>query len=418
MSSPKYRVGINGFGTIGKRVASAIQAQDDMELVGVTAHSNSYRVQAGHLLKEIPIFTYSMRGKNADFDDLYRRNTEEAIDDLKQMLNLPIGERKLATDKIVSRINKLNSHLSAGDFEEVADRFRRQGIELAGGLDDLLTECDVIIDCTPKPFGQINKPIYQAFNVKGIYQGGESASVGDCSFVAQANYEQAINKDHVRVVSCNTTGLVRVLHAIDQSYRVGLATVTLIRRGTDSNDHKRGPINAILPSLESPSHHGPDVRSVLPHLDVFSSAYVVPTTLMHVHDLQIDLLDSAEPDNIVELLQSTRRVRVIPAESKMISTAQIMDFARDIEQNTRGDMMDICVWGQTVGMYSRHGHNKLFVKLAVHQESDVIPENVDAVRAVMGFTDANASMDKTDASLNMLKDSKYYTFGVPVEARK
>ena len=32
----KIRVGVNGFGTIGKRVATAVAAQDDMELVGVT----------------------------------------------------------------------------------------------------------------------------------------------------------------------------------------------------------------------------------------------------------------------------------------------------------------------------------------------------------------------------------------------
>ena len=32
----KIRVGVNGYGTIGKRVASAVAAQDDMELVGVT----------------------------------------------------------------------------------------------------------------------------------------------------------------------------------------------------------------------------------------------------------------------------------------------------------------------------------------------------------------------------------------------
>gem|GEM_PF-3986467 len=30
------RVGINGYGTIGKRVADAVAAQDDMKIVGVT----------------------------------------------------------------------------------------------------------------------------------------------------------------------------------------------------------------------------------------------------------------------------------------------------------------------------------------------------------------------------------------------
>ena len=32
----KIRVAVNGYGTIGKRVATAVCKQDDMELVGVT----------------------------------------------------------------------------------------------------------------------------------------------------------------------------------------------------------------------------------------------------------------------------------------------------------------------------------------------------------------------------------------------
>ena len=37
---------------------------------------------------------------------------------------------------------------------------------------------------------------------------------------------------------------------------------------------------------------------------------------------------------------------------------------------------------------------------AIHQESDVIPENVDAVRALMGLEDDwRASVDTTDSSI-------------------
>ena len=36
------KVAINGFGTIGKRVADAVDAQDDMEIVGVTKTGPSF----------------------------------------------------------------------------------------------------------------------------------------------------------------------------------------------------------------------------------------------------------------------------------------------------------------------------------------------------------------------------------------
>ena len=36
------KVAINGFGTIGKRVADAVDAQDDMEIIGVTKTGPSF----------------------------------------------------------------------------------------------------------------------------------------------------------------------------------------------------------------------------------------------------------------------------------------------------------------------------------------------------------------------------------------
>ncbi|OGM20954.1 hypothetical protein A2771_04355 [Candidatus Woesebacteria bacterium RIFCSPHIGHO2_01_FULL_38_26b] len=40
----KVKVGINGYGVIGKRIADAVALQDDMELVGVTARTPDYRL--------------------------------------------------------------------------------------------------------------------------------------------------------------------------------------------------------------------------------------------------------------------------------------------------------------------------------------------------------------------------------------
>ena len=48
--------------------------------------------------------------------------------------------------------------------------------------------------------------------------------------------------------------------------------------------------------------------------------------------------------------------------------------------------------------------NRLYYFQAIHQESDVIPENVDAIRAVMGTeSDWRVSVAKTDAAI-----SEYY----------
>ena len=42
------KIGVFGYGTIGKRVADAVILQDDMELVGVTANKYNYKIKSGN----------------------------------------------------------------------------------------------------------------------------------------------------------------------------------------------------------------------------------------------------------------------------------------------------------------------------------------------------------------------------------
>ena len=86
-----------------------------------------------------------------------------------------------------------------------------------GTLDDLLAQSDVIVDTTPKHVAAGNLPRYQAAGVKVIVQGGEAHSTTGHSFVAQANYATALGRDLTRVVSCNTTSIVRVLGALENA---------------------------------------------------------------------------------------------------------------------------------------------------------------------------------------------------------
>ncbi|MEK6948989.1 MAG: type II glyceraldehyde-3-phosphate dehydrogenase [Nanoarchaeota archaeon] len=333
------KVGLIGFGTIGKRVADAVALQKDMQLVGVTAHSYNYKTEIAKR-KGFKIF---------------------AMDGIE-------------------------------DFE-------KNGISIAGNVENLLDEADIIVDCTPRKVGKENKDkYYLPRKLKAIFQGGEKPATADASFVAQCNYNEALNKNYIRVVSCNTTGLCRTLHPINQAYGIESVHATMVRRAADPWDIRHGPINSIVPVLELPSHHGPDVQTVLHDVNIFTTAMSVPTTLMHMHSLIVDLKKQATVEDVLNLFRNTTRVRVVRNAEKVRSTAEVMELAKDFGM-MRGDMPEICVWEEGIGISGK----KLFYLQAIHQESDVVPENVDAVRAATGFKDGQKSIEMTNTSLGVGK---------------
>jgi len=176
-------VGINGYGTIGKRVADAVRAQPDMEVVGVAKTRPNFEAEQARRLGY----------------DLYA-----AVED------------------------------RAGQFDEA-------GIETAGLVDELVADSDVVVDATPSGIGAQNRELYEAENTPAIYQGGEDADVADVSFNARSNFEESIGADHVRVVSCNTTGLSRLLAPLREAYGVEKVRATLVRRGGDPRSPTAAP---------------------------------------------------------------------------------------------------------------------------------------------------------------------------------
>jgi glyceraldehyde-3-phosphate dehydrogenase (NAD(P)) len=81
---------------------------------------------------------------------------------------------------------------------------------------------------------------------------GEKHSLTGHSFVTQANYETALGRDATRVVSCNTTSIVRTLGALKQAGLLKKARGVLVRRATDpwESDHT-GVMNAVVPEKSS-----------------------------------------------------------------------------------------------------------------------------------------------------------------------
>lgn len=332
------KVGINGYGTIGKRAASAISAQDDMEIIGVTKTRPTY--EAGLALQ-----------------NGYRLFTDQ--------------------DRMAS--------------------FKDAGMEVSGSIDEMFSEADIVVDCTPGGVGEKYRPLYEKAGVKAIFQGGEDHGVAGISFNSTANYDESWGAQFSRVVSCNTTGLLRTLYPLDKAFGIEDAFSVLIRRGADPGDSKNGPINAIEPSLKLPTHHGPDVQSVMPWLKIQTMAVKVPTTIMHLHANTVDLKEEVSTEDVLEVWSKAPRIKFVKGGDGIKSSAQVMEMARDLGRS-RSDLFEIALWADGVKTVGK----KLFYYQAVHQESDVVPEIVDCIRSMCKVErDGAKSVAKTNAAMGI-----------------
>ncbi|ELY98437.1 type II glyceraldehyde-3-phosphate dehydrogenase [Natrialba asiatica] len=333
------KVAINGYGTIGKRVADAVRAQPDMEVLGVAKTRPNFEAETA-IDKGFPLYAA---------------------------------------------------------IEEREDQFAAAGLDIAGPVAELVADADIVVDATPSGIGAENKSLYEEYDTPALYQGGEDAELVDTSFNARSNFEDAVDADHVRVVSCNTTGLSRVIAPLRETFGVEKVRATLVRRGGDPGQTSRGPINDVLPDpVTIPSHHGPDVETIFDDLDIDTLGMKVPATLMHMHSLNVTLEEAVDAAEVRDLFGDESRLFLIPERMSIDGSGKLKEYALDAGR-PRGDIWENAVWEESISTVGRD----LYLFQGIHQESDVVPENVDAIRAVTGSADAEESIRTTNEALGI-----------------
>ena len=290
MTDPrKVRVAINGYGVIGKRVADAIMLQPDMSVSGIADIVDDWRI-------------------------------------------------RLAAEK---------GYRVFGATVEAVAAMSNAGIATSGSLADLLADSDIVIDCTPKNIGAANVSTYRAAGVKHILQGGEKHALTGHSFVAEASYASAVGGSSTRVVSCNTTSIVRTLTALKKGGLLGSARGTLLRRATDPwESHQSGIMNTLVPESRIPS-----------------------------------------------------RIALIRSDAGLPALNSIKEWMLDLGR-PHGDLYEVALWED---MLTVEG-DELFYAYMVDNQAIVIPETVDAIRALCGLEqEAASSIATTNASIGIGK---------------
>jgi glyceraldehyde-3-phosphate dehydrogenase (NAD(P)) len=336
----KIKVAVNGYGVIGKRVADAVALQDDMVLVGVCDVISDWRIKMAKE-KNYPVFAFD---------------------------------------------------------NQFSNQMTKDGIEVVGTLEALLAEADIVVDCTPKKIAAGNIKKYKATNIKFIVHGGEKHEVTGHSFSAENNYETAIGRQSTRVVSCNTTSILRTLTALKKAGLLKKARGTLLRRATDPwESHLGGIMNTLVPEKDIPSHQGPDAQTVDPDLDVITAAVKVPETLSHLHYWNVQLTKKASKEEVLTAFKSSSRTLLINYQDGLTANNTIKEWMLD-KGRPYGDMYEVALWQDMVKVIN----DELFYAYVVDNQAIVIPETIDAIRALTEIEkNAERSIKKTNESLGI-----------------
>ena len=347
----KIKVAVNGYGIIGKRVADAVMLQPDMELVGVSDVASDWRIRMANN-KDIPV---------------YAATTDARL------------------------------------------RMHEAGIETSGYFEDLIQQVDIEVDCAPKKYGAQNARTYREAGVKFIVQGGEKHEITGHSFVAEANYDSARGREATRVVSCNTTSIVRSLTALKNAGLLKSARGTLLRRATDPwESHLNGIMNTLVPEKDIPSHQGPDAQSVDGDLDVITAAIKVPETLAHLHYWNVRLNHRVTEQDILEIFSTSSRIAFIRYDEGLSAINAVKEMMLDLGR-PHGDMYEVAVWADMIKVVD----DELFYSYMVDNQAIVIPENIDAIRALCR-TGVSAIESIKTTNKFMFINSQYFNERYPV----
>jgi len=264
------RVFVNGYGSIGSRIAQFIAGDHDIEVVGVGKYSPD----------------------------------EKVTDALSCGFKVYVPKNKV-------------------------DSFKN--FKISGAIEDIMEECDLVIDASPGGVGYINKKnLYEPKNIRAIFQGGEritgDKAVAQLLFNSRVNYEKAFDRQFVMQGSCNVTGMGRILQPLKEKYgvRIKRFDATLLRRWADLEDVKTEVKDSIEWTYKP--HHDEDVKSYMGEdTPLFIRVFKVPTRQMHVHLMDIRFNGTApNSQEIIDLYKKEYGVATLYGAK---GTKDIRDFA-------------------------------------------------------------------------------------------
>ena len=344
------KVFVNGYGSIGSRIAKFIKDDPEIQLIGIGKHSPNSKMQ----------------------------------DVVNSGLDVYVPEK---------RINDFKR-----DAPLISDAIK-------GSIESILGDCDLVIDASPEGKGFLNKKnIYEPKGVKVIFQGGETIfndnAVADILFNSRVNYAEAFDKKYVMQGSCNVTGMGRILNPLKEKYADSLTRfdVTLVRRWADLEQTDK-EITDTIEMTEQP-HHGTDVKAFFGNdIPLFVRAIKVPTRQMHLHIMDIRFNEKAPSiDEIHSLFKNEYGIATL-------WTAKGTKDVRNFAESTKFNFKDTNMLHIHANM-TKSIDDTIQLMYSDDQTGVVIPENHMLLQAMLFQRDYNDAVKRTEKLFGMDEKKK------------
>src|ERR687892_133442 len=328
------RVFINGYGNIGRRLASAFSHDKEIQFVGIGKYSIDEKLDEA-FAKKFPVY-------------------------------VP---------------------------EEKIQEFRQKGYDISGTITDAIKSSDLVIDAAKEGLGYRNKVNYYVpLNKPAIFQGGEDRSgenkVADIIHNSRVNYDKVANQKYVIQGSCNVSGMGRIMQPMIEKFgdKIKRYDVTLIRRSADLEDTKE-----VKDSIEwdKNPHHQDDVKSFLPSVNLYVDSFKVPSRMMHLHHMLIHFKGKApSKDEVIETFRKEFGVAILNSAK---GTADIRKKAFELAFQ-HGDTNMIHIHTEVLKVQD----DLLKISYSDDQTGMVIPENYMLVQSMIHGCSRGEAIKKTD----------------------
>lgn len=335
------RVFINGYGNIGRRLASAFSHDKEIQFVGIGKYSIDDKLDEA-FAKKFPVY---------------------------------VPEEKIS-------------------------EFRQKGYDISGTITDAIKSSDLVIDAAKEGLGYKNKVNYYVpLNKPAIFQGGEDRAgenkVADIIHNSRVNYDKVANEKYVIQGSCNVSGMGRIMQPMIEKFgdKIKRYDVTLIRRWADLEDTKE-----VKDSIEwdKNPHHQDDVKSFLPSVKLYVEAYKVPSRMMHLHQMTIRFSDKVPNfDTLSDIYNDEFGVAVL---GKAKGTADIRLKAREFGFE-HDDTNMVHLHEETM----RKSDDTLKILYSDDQTGIVIPENHLLFQSMMLGRPKKEAYERTDSLFQITK---------------